>query len=274
MACIILVPQPRNELGPWVMRMWGSNHWTYKEFPLVALFALSVYVCGNVLSNYFALKWLEIVSVCVLMPQLNVQMYFFSFDMGDLFLNNFVLYLCEIFIWSSCLSSLLPYWRAQLRSDWTGPSEEGSQVWRCPNSDQGSYKTIGPGLPGQSSAYKSVLQCRGRRLDPWLDNWDCVCLGAPKPTPTTTESACSRAQAAQVGNPCVATRDHMMQQRFLVLQPRLHAAKWMTKYILKDYGPSRSVPWQWSLCLRKWSNWAVTKQGWEITYIKWDWANP
>ena len=182
MACVILVPQPGIELGLWVMRMWSSNHWTYKEFPFVALFALSVYVCGNVLSNYFALKWLEIVSVCVLMPQLNVQMYFFSFDMGDLFLNNFVLYLCEIFIWSSCLPSLLPYWRAQLRSDWTGPSEEGSQVWRCPNSDQGSYKTIGPGLPGQSSAYKSVLQCRGRRLDPWLDNWDCVCLGAPKPT--------------------------------------------------------------------------------------------
>ena len=127
MACVILVPQPGNELGPWVMRMWSSNHWTYKEFPLVVLFALSVYVCGNVLSNYFALKWLEIFSVCVLMPQLNVQMYFFSFDMGDLFLNNFVLYVC---MWNIHMVFLPTFFASLLKSPaekWLNRSKWGRQ---------------------------------------------------------------------------------------------------------------------------------------------------
>jgi len=47
----------------------------------------------------------------------------------------------------------------------------------------------------------------------------------------------------------------------------------MNKYILKDYGPSRSVPWQWSLWQRKWPNWAVTKQGWETKITQDIWSS-
>ena len=145
-ACGILVPRPGIEPRPSAVRAQSPNHWTTREFPLVALFVLSIYVCGNVQSNYFVLKWIEIVSVCVVMPQLKVQMYFILFFWygGFIFKLNFVLYLCEIFIWASCLPFLLPYLITQLRSDWTGTSEESCQVWRYPNSNQGSYKIIGP----------------------------------------------------------------------------------------------------------------------------------
>ena len=144
MACVILVPQPGNELGPWIMRMWNSNHWTSKEFPLVALFVL-LWECAVKLLC-IKVTWYSFCLSAYATTQC-IDVFFFSFGMGDLFLNNFVLYLCEIFIWISCLPSLLPYLITQLRSDWTGPSEEGSQVWSCLNSDQGSYKTIGPRLP-------------------------------------------------------------------------------------------------------------------------------
>ena len=37
MVCRILVPQPRIEPSPLCVRLWGPNHWTTREFPLVVL---------------------------------------------------------------------------------------------------------------------------------------------------------------------------------------------------------------------------------------------
>ena len=34
MACEILVPQSRIELGPLAVRAWSPNHWTTREIPV------------------------------------------------------------------------------------------------------------------------------------------------------------------------------------------------------------------------------------------------
>ena len=47
MVCRILVPQPGIEPSPLCVRLWGPNHWTTREFPLVVLLDTGSVVPGE-----------------------------------------------------------------------------------------------------------------------------------------------------------------------------------------------------------------------------------
>ena len=123
MACVILVPQPGNELGPWIMRMWNSNHWTSKEFPLVALFVL-LWECAVKLLC-IKVTWYSFCLSAYATTQC-IDVFFFFLWYGGFIFKQF----CFIFMWNIHMDFLPTFFASLLNNPaekWLNRSKWGRE---------------------------------------------------------------------------------------------------------------------------------------------------